>query len=278
MRIRPEPQLHVVAAELRRDLVGRHQRAPGGALRNAGGARCPSRARSADHSPSAPISAMPCSSAVAAPRRQADADAVGVHDEVLDPRAELEHDVGAGARPPRAAPPAGRRDGSPSRARRSACSAAAPSGMRASSRPLAVLIATAAGRDMRPQQPLAEPERDQDARGVGRELDAGAGLLQPLGLFEHGDAEAARASASAAVSPPIPAPATMTVREGATACAPGRSGRLGQRAVRRPRRVRIERRIVAVERRAIGADDLVVVAHVEEDVRMIERRLGARRT
>src|SRR4051794_33596991 len=31
---------------------------------------------------------------------------------------------------------------------------------------------------------------------------------------------------------------------------------------------------VAKQRRAIGADDLVVVAEIEEDVRMIERRVG----
>ena len=43
----------------------------------------------------------------------------------------------------------------------------------------------------------------------------------------------------------------------------------------RPRRVRIELRVEAVERRAIGADDLVVVAHVEEHVRMIVRRRRA---
>ena len=42
-----------------------------------------------------------------------------------------------------------------------------------------------------------------------------------------------------------------------------------QRAFGRPRRVRIERRIEPVKRRAIGADDLVVLAHVEEHVRMI---------
>src|SRR5262249_31148231 len=82
-----------------------------------------------------------------------------------------------------------------------------------------------------------------------------------------------RASASAAVRPPMPPPATMTVREGATpASAPDGSGRLPQGAFGRPRRVRIERRIVAEQGRAVRADDLAVVAHVEEHVRMIERR------
>ena len=38
-------------------------------------------------------------------------------------------------------------------------------------------------------QPLAEAELDQDARGIGRELDAGAGFFEPLGLLQHDDAE-----------------------------------------------------------------------------------------
>ena len=38
-------------------------------------------------------------------------------------------------------------------------------------------------------QLLAEPERDQDARRIGRELNAGAGFFQALRLIEHGDAE-----------------------------------------------------------------------------------------
>src|SRR5476651_1749692 len=84
-----------------------------------------------------------------------------------------------------------------------------------------------------------------------------------------------RANARAALKPPMPAPAMMTVRAEAMALRSLYSSRLGQGTFGRPRRVRIERRIVTVERRAIGADDLVVAAHVEKDVRMVERRLGA---
>src|SRR6266508_6539620 len=80
------------------------------------------------------------------------------------------------------------------------------------------------------------------------------------------------AIASAAVSPPIPAPATTTVRLAANAYLSGSGGRrCRQRTFRRPCRVGIERRVVAIECRAIGADDLGGVAHVEEDVRMVER-------
>src|SRR3954451_8050531 len=79
------------------------------------------------------------------------------------------------------------------------------------------------------------------------------------------------ASASAAVSPPIPAPATTMVRVAAT----GWSGDLVlQHAFRRPGLAGAKVGGVAVQRRAIGTDDLVVVAKVEEDVWVIERRVG----
>src|SRR5208282_461394 len=86
-----------------------------------------------------------------------------------------------------------------------------------------------------------------------------------------------RASASAAVSPPMPAPATMTVREDIRAGAPARgsSGNVVQGAFRRPSGTRRERRVVAVERRTIGADVLVILPHVAEHVWVIERRLSA---
>ena len=70
----------------------------------------------------------------------------------------------------------------------------------------------------------------------------------------------------------MPAPATMIVRETATF----RSGYLvGQHAFRRARFAGLEVGGITVERRAIGADDLVVVAEIEKDMRMIERRVGA---
>ena len=63
--------------------------------------------------------------------------------------------------------------------------------MRTISRPLrAVEHAQGCRRDDVRPQPLADAEIDQDARGIGRELDAGAGFLEPLGLFQHDDAKA----------------------------------------------------------------------------------------
>src|SRR5882724_2876599 len=81
------------------------------------------------------------------------------------------------------------------------------------------------------------------------------------------------ASASAAVSPPIPAPATTMVRVTATADLSGDF--VFQHAFRGTRFAGFEVRGKTVERRAIRADDLVVVAEIEEDMRMVERRVGA---
>ena len=41
-----------------------------------------------------------------------------------------------------------------------------------------------------PAEPRFKPELDQDAAGIGRKLQAGAGFLQLLGLLQHDDAKA----------------------------------------------------------------------------------------
>src|SRR6202048_4607878 len=80
------------------------------------------------------------------------------------------------------------------------------------------------------------------------------------------------ASASAAVNPPIPAPATKMVRDAAT----DRSGDLVfHDAFGRPGFAGLEVGGIAIQGRAIGADDLVVVPQIEKNMRMIERRVGA---
>src|SRR5260221_1833471 len=80
------------------------------------------------------------------------------------------------------------------------------------------------------------------------------------------------ASVSEAVNPPMPAPATKMVREAAT----GRSGGfVFHHAFGRTGFAGLEVGGVAIKRRAIGADDLVVVAEIEENMGMIERRIGA---
>ena len=194
MRVAAEPELHHVGAQTSgATLVRRDQRAPGGAAAKRGCVAMAEPQRAAATTARRRRSAR-CrvSSARVRPVPAGDGDAVAVHDEILDPRAELQRDVGVARAPLRAAPPAGRRDGSPSRARRSALRRASPSGMRASIWPRA-----AHDRRPPPARPRRrcsrslEPERDQHARRIGRELDAGAGLFQPLGLLEHDDAEAA---------------------------------------------------------------------------------------
>ena len=40
-------------------------------------------------------------------------------------------------------------------------------------------------------QPFFQPETDQDASGIGRDLDAGTGLFQVFGLLEYDDTKAA---------------------------------------------------------------------------------------
>src|SRR5689334_3462969 len=76
------------------------------------------------------------------------------------------------------------------------------------------------------------------------------------------------ASDNAAVSPPMPAPATKMVRDTAT---DGSGDLVLQHTLRRAGLARLEVGGEAVQRRAIRADDLVVVAEVEKHVRMIER-------
>src|SRR5450432_123371 len=83
-----------------------------------------------------------------------------------------------------------------------------------------------------------------------------------------------RASASAAVSPPMPAPAIRTLSEVMLASDSAILGRLqvGEGAFRRAGRMGREGRIVAIEGRAIRADDLGVAADVAENVGVVERR------
>jgi len=126
-------------------------------------------------------------------------------------------------------------------------------------------------------QPIAQSEIDQRARGIGRELDAGAGLLEPLGLLQDGDAKAVARERQRGGETANAGPGDNDGARGRQDTRSGRdlNRRVGQGAFRRTRRVRRERRIVAIERRAIGADVFGVVAHVTKHMRMIERRLGA---
>ena len=135
------------------------------------------------------MSAMPCSSAVAEPRRQATLSPLACSTKSSTLRAEAEHDVGIGAhRLQQRGLQVGAMD-------RPVGRAVAALGRFAEGR--ARQSAAARGLDGERlrhgnggAQPLAEAERDQDAGGVGRELDAGAGFRKLTGLLQQSDAEA----------------------------------------------------------------------------------------
>src|SRR5581483_6259347 len=85
-----------------------------------------------------------------------------------------------------------------------------------------------------------------------------------------------RANASAEVRPAMPAPATITLRVDVRTHAPASRLRgVGQGTFLRTGRARRQSRVVAVKRRAVGADVFLVVAHVTVHMRVVERRLGA---
>jgi hypothetical protein len=138
-------------------------------------------------------------------------------------------------------------------------------------------------------QPGFKPEIDQRARRIGRELDAGAGLLEPLGLFQYDDAKAVTRKRERGGQPADAGPSDnddargrqdmrsrKDMRSGKT-CAPEENsdGGVVQGALRRSCGIGCKSRIVAVERRAIGADVLGILAHVAVHMGMVEWRFGA---
>ena len=70
--------------------------------------------------------------------------------------------------------------------------AASPSGMRAISMPVRALMMLIASGVTIAARAAAEAEVDQNAAGIGRQLHAGAGFLEPLGSLQDDDAETAR--------------------------------------------------------------------------------------
>src|SRR5687768_6192469 len=147
--------------------------------------------------------------------------------------------------------------------------------MRASLPPLAPMTATAAGATARFRSRSSSPSAISTRVALGESWIPAPVSASASACSSSVTRKPDWARVSAAVKPPMPAPATMMLREDATARAPWRSGRFGQGAGRRARRVGAERRIVPIERRAIRADDLGFIAHVEVHVRMVERRLRA---
>ena len=190
MRVVAEPQMHQRLAERGRHGVGRRQRAPGGATGKARRAlaadlRAQGRpdAIGADQDDAAFVDHLPALAAL-------HGDAVVVGGIILDLGAEPQRDValrprGIGEHRLQVAAvesPVGR--------------AVAPLGVGAE-RNAHDLAAGAAGHhpdrlrghDMR-REGVAQAERDEHAAGIGRQLQAGAGLFQLFRLFQDRDAQA----------------------------------------------------------------------------------------
>ena len=133
---------------------------------------------------------MPRSSSTCRPRRAEHGDAVGVGGEILDAGAELERRCRARRARPRRAPLADRRDGSPSRARRS--------GVRhRAERNAHDLAAGAAGhhadrlrRDAERAAARASPSAIRTRVALGESWMPAPVSSSLRGLFEHGDAQA----------------------------------------------------------------------------------------
>ena len=121
----------------------------------------------------------------------------------------------------------------------------------------------------------------QDAAAVGANLDAGAVFGGDSALFEDRDG-AACASQSQGCGKACDASACDEDVSGVWGAA-GHASRLsslgGDRRVGNAALgvgfVFAQARIVHIKRRTVGAKDLAVCAHVEEDVRVVERRAGA---
>jgi len=203
-----------------------------------------------------------------------DAQSLGVQDEILDPRPQPQHDVGTGAHRLRQCR---LQVGAVDRPIGRAVAALGLGAERDSRKPAAArgLDRDRLGREHVGAQTFAETERDQDSRGVGRELDAGAGLFQPLGLLQQCDAESGSRQHQRRAQPPDTSADDDDIARRRHGPGAERSDRFGQGAGLWPCGMGIERRIVPIQRRAVRTDDFLVAPHVEKDVRMIVRRPGA---
>jgi hypothetical protein len=186
-----EPEIDGRRAQLRHDRLGRSKRAPGAV---AGEARLPAITEASAQVRPQPIGADQRRAAmleVALRRARGNRDAGLRQREILDPGAEMESDSRTGVHglDQHGLQVAAMDD--PVRG------AVAPLGRRAERRarehPRRARIDNAKllGSDDMPLQLLGQAQRQQDARGIGRELNAGADFLQSLRLIEDGDLKSA---------------------------------------------------------------------------------------
>ena len=130
------------------------------------------------------------------------------------------------------------------------------------------------GRDGAPCEPGLQSQRDQHAAGVGRELKASADFVETLGFLQNDDAKSScRERERGGQSPDSGTSNEDGARSGHATARSG--GLVLDHAFRRPGLASFQVGGETIKRRAIGADDLVVIAEIEKDMRVIERRIGA---
>ena len=130
---------------------------------------------------------------------------------------------------------------------------------------------------MSPARARAAPDR-RARRVLPRMREALGDICRPAPtsasrrrLLEDIAGDAMAGKRERAVRPAMPAPMIATCLDGMPWFWSAESGGLDvEDAAGRVGLVGLQRRIVAVKRRAVGADLLVVVAHVDEDMRMVE--------
>ena len=106
------------------------------------------------------------------------------------------------------------------------------------------------GRDGKRPQPVLKAKLNQYTRCVGGELNPGAGFLEPFGLFQYADAKAAVRQRQRRSEPANAGAGDNDVARGRQLRAPTDNANLNvvQLAFRRSRGVRLEIRVVAIER------------------------------
>src|SRR3954454_1590270 len=130
------------------------------------------------------------------------------------------------------------------------------------------------GRDRFACKARLQSEFGQHAAGIRREVAAGADLFKSVGFLKNDDPKTSCRECQGRRQSPDPGTGDEdgTRRRHRTA---GSGGLVLDDAFRRPRFAGLQVRGESKKSRTIRADDLIVVAEIEEDIRVIEWRIGA---
>jgi len=199
-----EPEIDRRLPQFRHQRVGGSKRAPGGA---AGKARLPPMTEAPAHARPQPVGGNQRDAAIFEEMLRGareDRDAVLLEREILDPGAEIENDTGMGAhRVDQDGLQVAAMDDPVGRAVALLRNRAERRARKHPRRPR-VHDPQLLGSDHMPPQLLAEAERNQNARCVGRQLNAGADFLKALRLVEYGDVESVPRNRQGRSQPPDP--------------------------------------------------------------------------